>query len=749
MNTGSGLPWTLVGPCGNTNQAPAVTITSPAQNSTFPAGTAVTITASAVDADGTIDRVEFLNANNQVVGTDKSAPFEYVASGLAAGSYVYKANAYDNLGAISPQATVSFSINTASNIPTIVITSPTANQDIWQYLSTATPIDVLVTTNNAQTAIDSVQFIVVETVCNGPGCNNVRRFTKKVYPFTLSYLSVLNNNGFTQVSAIAWSHGVASEQSQVTYSVRPLPELIIVSPTDNSSIAPNAASVFIDVEVNSSKVFIDSVVYTVFDTQTTGMNGITTTRKFKVTSAPYDLTLPILAGKTFSRIFALAYASQGKFSESKSVTINYNYVPTVTIIAPAVSSKFNVGGSVTVKANVTDVDGVVTKVEIYSPHIPNSTVILTAPPYEATFSNLQTSGVRGATTFVVKATDNKGGINGAAIDVIENKAPVVTVTAPLPKYNNSSIIYVVGSTITVTANVTDADGTIAKVEISQGANAPVVKTAAPYTASFTNLPAPAPDGSIYFTVKAYDNNGATTSALIVAYKNRLPNIAITAPVGGTSVAPGSTINITTFTSDADGVVSKVEFYNGATKLGESTTAPYSFAIANAVAGTYSLTAKATDDLGQSTTTSIVTVNVAASTCTVIAWSSTPAYTTGNRVSRSGTVYEAKWWTQNEDPATHSGLYDSWKVIGPCNARMSDVESLNSITLSPVPFSEELFVSIKENQAHIELYDLFGTKVAQADGSGIISLPTVTCAPGLYLCKVFVNGESKSFTVVKR
>ncbi|MDB5257883.1 MAG: hypothetical protein JWM14_2578 [Chitinophagaceae bacterium] len=748
LSTGSGQPWELIGPCGSSNLAPAVTFTSPAQNSTFPAGTAVNLAASAVDADGTIDRVEFLDVNNLVVATDKSAPYEYATSGLTAGTYVYKANAYDNLGAISPQATVSFTINTASTVPTIVITSPTQNQEIWQYPSTAAPIDVLVTTNNTQTAIDSVQFIVVETVCNGPGCNNVSRYTKKVYPFTLSYQSVLNNNGFTQVTAIAWSHGVNSEQSQVTFYARPLPELTIVSPTDNSSIAPNTA-VLIDVDVNSNKVFIDSVVYTVFDTQTTGMNGVTTTRKFKVTSAPYDLTLPAISGKTFSRVFALAYASQGKFSESKSVTINYNYVPTVVITAPAVASKFNVGGSVTVKANVTDSDGSVVKVEIYSPHIPNSTITLTAAPYEATFADLQSSGIRGLTTFVVKATDNKGGVNGATIDVIENKAPLVTVTAPLPKYSNNNIVYVVGSTITVSANATDADGTIAKVEISQGANAPVVKTAAPYTATFASLPAPAPDGSIYFTVKAYDNNGATTSALIIAYKNRLPNIAITAPASNSTVTPGSAVNITTLASDVDGAVAKVEFFNGATKLGEATAAPYSFSIASAVAGTYSLTAKATDDLGQSTTSPVVTVNVVANTCTVAAWSSTPAYTVGNRVSKGGTVYEAKWWTQNEDPVTHSGQYDSWKVIGPCNARLSATESLNTVTLSPVPFSDELFINIKEDQAHIELYDLFGTKVAQADGSGIVTLPTAAFAPGLYLCKVFVNGESKSFTVVKR
>ncbi len=633
--------------------------------------------------------------------------------------------------------------------PTISITSPTQNQEIWQYPSTAAPIDVLVNTNHAQTPIDSVRFIVSETICNGPGCQSVRRFTKTAYPFTLSYPSALSNNGYTEVTAVAFSHGVASVQSTVSYYARPLPELTILSPADNSSIAPGASSVLVDVEVNSAKVYIDSVVYTVYDTKVTGQIGVTTERKFKVTTAPYDLTLPVLADKTFTKVFALAYASQGKTSQSTSVTFNYNALPVVAITAPATNSKFNVGGSVTVKGTATDAGGSVVKVEIYSPHIPNSTVTLTAAPYEATFTNLQTSGQRGLTTFIVKATDNQGAVNAASIDVFENKSPVVTVTAPLPKYNNNNIVYLVGGTITVTANATDADGSIAKVEISQGANAPVVKTAAPYTATFTNLPAPAPDGSIYFTVKAFDNGGATTTSLIVAYKNRIPTAAITAPSNNSSAAPGSTINITTLASDVDGAVAKVEFYNGATKLGESTTAPYSFSIANAVAGSYSLTAKVTDDLGQSATSAAVTVNVAANTCTVAAWSSTATYNTGNRASKGGIVYEAKWWSQNNDPATNSGQYDVWKVIGPCNARLSAVESLNTVTLSPVPFGDELFINIKEDQAHIELYNLFGTKVAEADGSGIVTVPTNAFAPGLYLCKVFVDGESRSFTVLKR
>jgi chitinase len=48
-----------------------------------------------------------------------------------------------------------------------------------------------------------------------------------------------------------------------------------------------------------------------------------------------------------------------------------------------------------------------------------------------------------------------------------------------------------------------------------------------------------------------------------------------------------------------------------------------------------------------------------------AWSATQVYTGGNQASQSGHNYTAKWWTQNESPATHSGQWDVWADNGAC------------------------------------------------------------------------------------
>ena len=93
--------------------------------------------------------------------------------------------------------------------------------------------------------------------------------------------------------------------------------------------------------------------------------------------------------------------------------------------------------------------------------------------------------------------------------------------------------------------------------------------------------------------------------------NVAPTVSITSPADNSSFATPASITITATATDADGSISKVEFYNGATLIGTSTTSPYSFTWTGAAAGPYSITAKATDNSGAVTTSAAIntTVNV--------------------------------------------------------------------------------------------------------------------------------------------
>ena len=88
------------------------------------------------------------------------------------------------------------------------------------------------------------------------------------------------------------------------------------------------------------------------------------------------------------------------------------------------------------------------------------------------------------------------------------------------------------------------------------------------------------------------------------------NVSITSPNNSASITLGENIIITAQASDSEGSVKKVEFYQDTTKLGEDATAPYSFTWKNAPAGSYTLTARATDndDLTVDSTPVIITDN---------------------------------------------------------------------------------------------------------------------------------------------
>src|SRR5260221_2646372 len=102
--------------------------------------------------------------------------------------------------------------------------------------------------------------------------------------------------------------------------------------------------------------------------------------------------------------------------------------------------------------------------------------------------------------------------------------------------------------------------------------------------------------------------GAFESGAVVL-PNEPPLVSILSPANNASYPAGSSIVIAVNASDPDGTITKVEFFEGTTKLGEDLTSPYSFAWASVPAGSYSLTAKATDNLGAATTSDTITVSV--------------------------------------------------------------------------------------------------------------------------------------------
>lgn len=85
--------------------------------------------------------------------------------------------------------------------------------------------------------------------------------------------------------------------------------------------------------------------------------------------------------------------------------------------------------------------------------------------------------------------------------------------------------------------------------------------------------------------------------------------AISSPANGTGFSEGDNISLTATASTTTGSITKVEFYQGSTKLGEDASSPYTFTWNNVPAGTYAITSVATNSGSQTGTSSVVTINV--------------------------------------------------------------------------------------------------------------------------------------------
>ncbi len=112
------------------------------------------------------------------------------------------------------------------------------------------------------------------------------------------------------------------------------------------------------------------------------------------------------------------------------------------------------------------------------------------------------------------------------------------------------------------------------------------------------------------TITAFYAAGSVTGTLAVnAPPNHPPSVAITSPAGGANFSAPAAITILATASDTDGTIARVDFYSGVVLLATVTSAPYTYNWTNVAVDNYTLTAVATDNLGASTTSTPVVVNV--------------------------------------------------------------------------------------------------------------------------------------------
>jgi len=181
-----------------------------------------------------------------------------------------------------------------------------------------------------------------------------------------------------------------------------------------------------------------------------------------------------------------------------------------------------------------------------------------------------------------------------------------TITAPA-----DGAVFPGGADFAVTAEA--AGGTVDRVELYVHDWALLGTDAtSPYEFPLQDVPA----GAYVYRAVAFDVAGnaapsAPVHVVVGAGGNFPPDVDMTTPEQGQKYATGDPLFVEAAASDFDGQVARVDFYaEQDTWLGEDAEPPYTWSYPSTPAGTWTLTAVATDELGVQTTSWPIVIHVA-------------------------------------------------------------------------------------------------------------------------------------------
>jgi len=336
------------------------------------------------------------------------------------------------------------------------------------------------------------------------------------------------------------------------------------------------------------------------------------------TSAPYQFMWDNLAAGTYAGLIAKAFDSQGLVSISQSVSITVanpavpnpdttpepgqNQAPAVSILSPQNNAEYNAPAEINFTAIASDSDGTISRVDFYRGTQKIGEDV--TEPYLFRLSDVSA----GEYHFSAVAIDDKGAMTGSAAIRInvkgDNQAPTVSILSP---QNNAE--YNAPAEINFTAMASDSDGTISRVDFYRGTQKIGEDVTEPYLFRLSDVSA----GEYHFSAVAIDDKGVMTGSaavhIVVSSSNQPPTVSITSPANNAEFESPANITINAAASDTDGTISRVDFYRGATKIGEDSSAPYSYNWMNVGAGDYHISAVAIDNGGEMTGSAAVHIIV--------------------------------------------------------------------------------------------------------------------------------------------
>ena len=263
-----------------------------------------------------------------------------------------------------------------------------------------------------------------------------------------------------------------------------------------------------------------------------------------------------------------------------------NTPPTVSLTTPANGASYTAPATITLAATAADSDGTIAKVEFFR----GKKLIgaSTAAPYGVTWSNVPA----GSYSLTAKATDNGGAVT-------TSQAVPITVTAP----NNNVLISSPANGSTVYGGAATVSGTFvggtSTVWVDNGSSS---RLAALNGNSYSAI-VPLHVGSNTLTVTVARTDKTSDKASVNVNGNLNPLLVFTAPSQTVHSAPAN-IALAVDAVSPSGTIGGVSFYRNGALLGSVAAPPYQYNWTNVPAGSYTISATATDNHGQSGTTSL-------------------------------------------------------------------------------------------------------------------------------------------------
>ncbi len=365
--------------------------------------------------------------------------------------------------------------------------------------------------------------------------------------------------------------------------VRPI--VLIFEPQIGSNYAVGD-TVYINASANNN---VANIAYVEFFVNNTSI-GLDST-------PPYSIAYLATAGPLVRNIKARGVSNLGFVGPFTSLIIPVNVAsdpfPIVNITSPIAGSTYITGSPILITANATD-NGSIVSVEFFVDGF--SIAVDNTAPYSAVFN-----GYFGTRNFTAKAIDNLGLPTispGVLVSVFNNVSPIVNITSPV---SGTSIL--VGDTTVISASASDADGSIKFVEFFVNGVFISIDTTAPYTAKYSG-----PLGTYNITARATDNIGMKIVSAPISINFVNVPVSISSPLPSASISAPDVVVIAANVLDPTGKIVNVEFFINGTSIGIDTLFPYSIPWTS-VAGSKTITARTTDNLGIQNNSSPIIITI--------------------------------------------------------------------------------------------------------------------------------------------